>query len=137
MREPGEDDPDDDIIPFDPAWWAENLPKLRAFYDWYLSELDNPAHLEDLVYEVNTLGAKSLLDEYDRLSATIDDATARKKEVLSELVEIAKERNALLWGRKLTKVERKGSVQYAKIPELKGLDLEPYRGAAVEFWKLS
>lgn len=124
-------------VDFDHEWWAENLPKLRAFYDWYLSEMDNPAHLEDAIYEVNTMGAKSLLDEYDALKTTIDDAEARKKEVMAELVKIAKERDAILWGRKLTKVERKGNVQYAKIPELKGLDLEPYRGAAVEFWKLS
>jgi putative phage-type endonuclease len=121
-------------VEFDTDWWEENLPKMCAFYDWYLSELDNPVHLEDLVYEVNTLAAKSLLDEYDALSATIDDATARKKEVLEELVAIAKERNAILWGRKLTKVERKGNIQYAKIPELKGLDLEPYRGKPSEYW---
>jgi len=75
-------------VELDPDWWDENLPKMREFYDWYLSELDNPAHLEDAVYEVNTLGPKSLLDEYDRLSATIDDANARKKEVLFELVKL-------------------------------------------------
>jgi putative phage-type endonuclease len=122
---------------FDPKWFDENLPKLREFYHWYLSELDNPAHLAPLVKEVNTLGAKSLIDEYDALSATIDDATARKKEVLSELIQIAKERDAVIHGRKLTKVERKGNIQYDKIPELKKLDLEPYRVKGSEYWRLS
>lgn len=124
-------------VTFDPEWWAQHLPAMKAFYNWYLSEIDNPAHLEPLLKEVNTLGAKSLLDEYDQISATIDDAAARKKEIMAELIALSKERNAVIHGRKLTKVDRKGSVQYAKIPELKGLDLDPYRGKSSEYWKLS
>ncbi len=121
----------------DPQWFAAVLPELCEFYNRYLSELDNPAHLEPLLKEINTLGTKSLIDEYDELSATIDDATARKKEVLAELVKSSKERDAIIHGRKLTKVERKGNIQYAKIPELKKLDLEPYRGKGSEYWRLS
>ena len=33
---------------------------------------------------------------------------------------------------KLTKYERKGNVNYKKVPELKGVDLEPYRGKSIE-----
>lgn len=126
-----------ETVEFRKKWFDDNLPALESFYKRYLSEIDNPAHLEPLLKEVNTLGAKSLIDEYDQISATIDDATARKKEIMAELVTLSKERNAVIHGRKLTKVERKGSVQYAKIPELKGLDLEPYRNASSEFWRLS
>jgi putative phage-type endonuclease len=128
-----------ETVDYDPQWFEDNLPKLRAFYDWYLSELDNPAHLEPLVKEVNTLGAKSLLDEYDRLTATIDDATARKKEVLSELITMAKDRSAIIHGRKLTQVERAGSVSYAKaIKELApDADLTKWTGKPTRYWKLS
>jgi putative phage-type endonuclease len=124
-------------VDFDPDWFNDALPTLRAFYDRYLSELDNPAHLEEKEVEINTLGVKSLIDEYDQVCAAIDDATARKKEIMAELVKAAKERNAVMFGRKLTKVERKGSVQYGKIPELKGLDLEPYRSKPSEYWRFS
>jgi hypothetical protein len=34
-------------------------------------------------------------------------------------------------------VERKGAVDYAKIPALQGLDLEQYRKAGGEYWRLS
>lgn len=124
-------------VDFDPAWWEENLPKLKAFYDLYLIELDNPAHLEPKLLEINTLGAKSLIAEYDCICATIDNAAARKKEIMSEIIAIAKERDAVIHGRKLTHIERKGNVQYAKIPELKGLDLEQYRAKPSSFWKFS
>lgn len=124
-------------IGWDHPWWDENFPKLREFYDWYLSEIDNPVHLEPKEKEINTFHAQKLIQEWDALGQTIDDASARKKEVLAELVALSKERNAIIHGRKLTQVERKGNVQYAKIPELKGLDLEPYRGNPSVFWKLS
>ena len=122
---------------FDPQWFADSLPALEAFYNLYLSELDNPAHLEPKEKEINTFKAQKLIQEYDALGQTIDDATARKREVLTELVALSKDRPALIHGRKLTKVERKGNVQYAKVPELKGVDLEPYRGKGSEYWRLS
>lgn len=124
-------------VEFDPQWWAENTPAMREFYDWFLSEIDNPEHLEPKQKEVNTFHARKLIEEWDALSATIDDAAARKKEVLSELVQISKERDAIVHGRKLTQVERKGAVDYKKIPELKGVDIEPYRKRPSTFWKLS
>lgn len=126
-----------EMVEFSQTWWDKNLPKMRKFYDWYLSELDNPAHLEVKEKEINTFLAKKLVEEWDALGAEIDNATARKKEILEELVQISKKRNAIIHGKKLTKVVRKGNIQYAKIPELSGLDLEPYRGKPSEYWRLS
>ena len=31
----------------------------------------------------------------------------------------------------------KGLINYKKIPELKGIDLEPYRGEKKEYWRLT
>jgi len=131
----------DDVerVEFDPQWWTDSLSVLLEFYHRYINELENPVHLEDKHKEINTITAQKLLDEYDELSAKIDDSTARKKEVLSEIVKISKERNSLVCGRKLTLVERKGSVAYAKVVKehLKDLDLKPYTGKPSEYWKLS
>ena len=121
----------------DEGWWKENLPKLKAFHDQFLIELDNPAHLVPLRKEVESESAEYLIAEYDKLTAQIEDATARKKEILQELVEIAGGENADYGGRKLTRVDRVGSVNYSKIPELKGLDLNQYRGDGTSYWRLS
>lgn len=126
-----------EIVDFDAAWWDENFIKLHDFYQWYLSEIDNPEHLEAKEVEINTLKAKKLLDEYDDCAMREGNAAARKKEIMAELIAMAKDRDALVHGRKLTKVSRIGSVQYAKIPELKGLDLDQYRGNPSTYWKLS
>lgn len=40
-------------------------------------------------------------------------------------------------GIKLTQVAKQGNVQYAKIPELKGVDLDKYRSNGSIYWKLT
>lgn len=120
-------------------WIDENLPRLRAFYDRFLIEIDNPDHLEDKRKLVESAKASALLDEYDDLGDAIERASERKKEVLQELVKMSGERNATVCGRNLTKVQKQGSVAYAKVvaKHCKDVDLEPFRGKPSEFWKLS
>lgn len=127
------------MVDRDVTWLNENIPVLRQFHAFYLSELDNPEHLEPLRKEVNTDDVRKLLDEYDQLKEAQELAKERQKEVLAELVGAAQDNNALLWGRKLTKVEKEGSVSYAKaIKDLcPDADLDKYRGKSSSYWKLS
>lgn len=121
-------------------YWLEiNLPKLKAFHELYLSELDNKDHLEPIRKVIDTPDALLLLSEYNDLSEAINQASERKKEVLEQLRKMSGERNALVCGRKLTRVERKGPVKYAEIvkTELPHLDLELHRGEPSISWKLT
>ena len=124
-------------VNFDPDFVAWAMPTLKAFYDRFLDEIDNPVHLQPKRTHVDDSYSQRLVNEYQALTDTITHATERKKEVLEELVKIAGEVDAEICGKKLTKVERKGSVDYAKVPELKGVDLEQYRKAGSSYWKLS
>lgn len=123
----------------DKAWLDENLPLLRSFYDEYILEINNPDHLAPLRKELYGPKASALLEEYDDLTDAIERATERRKEVLAELVKAAKERDAIINGRKLTLVKKEGAISYAKaIKELApDADLEKWRGKASEFWRLS
>ncbi len=123
----------------DDEWLAWAIPELKAFHARYLSELDNPDHLAPKRMEIETLEAERLVQEYEELTDAIDRASERKKEVLARLVEIAKGRDAMVCGHKLTKVERKGSVAYAKaLKELApDADLEKWRGKATASWRLT
>ena len=128
-----------DRVEYSQDWHDKNLPVLRQFYAEYLSDLDNPIHLEPLRRELNTQKVKLLIDEMDQLKEAIDNATARRKEVLEDLVLHAGSQNALMWGRKLTLVEKDGSISYAKaikdlVPDA---DLTKYKGKPSEYWTLS
>lgn len=121
----------------DPEWIDRNLPAISAFYELYLMELDNPEHLEPLRVHVDSADAGTLLMEMDAIRKRKKADEVREKEILAELVKLAGEKDASIHGRPLTKVERKGSVDYAKVPELKGLDLEKYRKKGSSFWRFS
>lgn len=124
----------------DHEWLDENIPRLRQFYAEYLDALKSPEeHLEPLRVSIDTVKASLILDEYDQLSAAIDNATERRKELLGELVKMAGVRNAKICGRKLTQVQKEGAISYAKaIKELApDADLEPYRGKPSSYWRIA
>jgi putative phage-type endonuclease len=131
-----------ELVRYNQSWIDENLPKLKSFYERYLVERAGEAakkHLAPRLQPVDTAMAALLLDEYDQLSEAIDLATERKKEVLAELVKIAGDKGAEICGRKLTKVERAGSVSYAKAIKdlIPNADLAAYTGKPSEYWKLT
>lgn len=123
----------------DAEWQAENMPKLRQFYAEYLAELKDPApHLGAKRAEIDTPQAAMMVAEWDQLSEAIERAEERKKEILAEAVRLAGDKNAIFAGRNLTRVERAGSVAYAKAlaKYAPDADLEPFRGKPVAFWQL-
>ena len=125
----------------DSAWRSKNLPKLLAFYQDYLHEREHNAqpHLEAKRAVVDTLDAARMVAEWDDLNEAIDRATDRKKDLLEQMIKAAGGRDALFAGRKLTKVERAGSVSYAKALRVLApdADLEPYRGKPSASWRLT
>ena len=70
-----------------------------------------------------------LSSEYVRLSKVIEEAETAiadiKRQILEEVSDIARVQFGII---KITKVWRVGNVDYKKIPELKDVDLEKYRG---------
>lgn len=128
----------------DHALYFENevIPVLWEFYKQYLIERELPnaeKHLEDKRLEITSMDAVKLAEEYFELVDAIDRAEDRKKDILKTLVETSKGRNADINGHLLTKVERAGSVSYAKAiaAYAPDADLEPFRGKPSHFWKFS
>lgn len=55
----------------------------------------------------------------------------------SKLIFLSDGRNTKGGGITLTQAERKGNIDYSKIPELKGLDLEKYRKSSSTYWRIT
>ena len=83
--------------------------------------------------------AKDLTELYFENKLRIEALTEQNKDILETLVKLADGQPAKIGTRKLTVTERKGSVSYVSIVReyMPRLNLEPYRSAPVEFWKLS
>lgn len=124
-------------VEIDHEWLRQELPTLHDIYQ--AAKAADPAEYEGPKRaEYDTPEAAKLVAEYDELSEAIDNATARKKDILARMVHIAGERDAKIAGRNLTRVKRKGSVSYAKAlaKYAPDADLEPFRGKASESWQL-
>lgn len=135
--QPGDDTMN--IVHQDQAWLDHALPEARQFYSFYLSELNNPEHLEPLRVTIKTKEAALLVAEWDEMKENRDRADERMKEIIERLTNMSNGKNALVDGRKLTKVENEGAVSYARVVKehCKGVDLEPYRGKKSESWRLT
>lgn len=127
-----------EIVTFNKAWFDDAIIKLLAFYNCFLSEIDNPEHLNDIVKTIESKQATALLSEYDQLGETIDNATQRQKEIIVELAKIANNKNAIINGRKLSQITRQGAISYAKAIKdlLPDADLTKYKGQPSTYWKL-
>lgn len=122
-------------VEVDPEWLDKHLPAISAFYALYVEELNNPEHLEPLRVVIDTPESGTIITEIDELRARQKADDEREKELLKELAVLCGGKNALIHGRKMTMVERKGNVDYGKVPQLKGVDLEKYRKKSSSFWK--
>ena len=60
-----------------------------------------------------------------------------KEDLRKQLIFLSGESNSRGSGISLCQVVRKGNVDYAKIPELKGIDLEKYRKGSISSWRIT
>jgi len=128
-----------EIVEYDSDYVAEIFPKLKAFYDEFLEQIETPEpHLEPVRKVIDTPRALQMVAEWDDLTHAIEVAEARKKELLADIVKLAGDRNAVFGGRKLTKVEKEGAISYAKAIKYLAPDanLEPWRGKPSSYWML-
>jgi len=69
--------------------------------------------------------------EWKEVHAEMDELKKREKELRDELIELAANQSSSGGGVRLKRSEGKGRISYAKIPELKDVDLETYRGKPI------
>ena len=134
-------DSDWTVVHIDYAWRDENLPKLRQFYAEYLYERDNNAaeHLAPKRITLDSPEAHKMIREWDEVNEQLGWLEERKKDLLAHIVQTAGEKDAEFAGRKLTKVEKKGAVSWAKLAKdhCPNVDTTPYVGKPSEYWRLS
>lgn len=108
------------------------IEKERIFWDHVTKKEPPPLTEKDYLYcESNEW--KELTDEWKQLCILED----RKEEIRKRLIILSGQKNAKGHGVTLTRVHRKGSIEYNSIPELKLIDLEKYRKPPIESWRLT
>ena len=129
-----------ETVAYDEAWLEKHIPILKAFYDEYLIERQNPEkHLLEKRITNNANSTAYRVEYYFELKAQITELDALAKGVLEQIVKDCNEKDSEINGHKLTKVVKKGAVSYAKAVKdlLPNADLTPYMGEQSEYWRLS
>lgn len=73
---------------------------------------------------------------YRQAKRAVDEAEADLEEARAVLTHLATSDCETGGGLRVQKIERKGAVDYAKVPELRGVDLEQYRKAPSTSWRV-
>jgi len=123
----------------DKEWQDKNLPILRQFYAEFLDELKSPDdHLAPKRATIDTPEAHKMVAELDQLNEALENAADRKKDLIAEMADMAGGKNAIFAGRKLTQVERAGSVSWAKVAKkyCPKADTKPFTGKPSKYWQV-
>lgn len=67
----------------------------------------------------------------------LEKLKAEEEHLRESLICLSGKSNAIGAGVRLSKIVRKGTIDYKAVPELRGLDLELYRKGPVESWRIS
>ncbi len=114
----------------------EWIEKLKKFHDEYVQIVMSPDLSAQYLGEAEPLreDAEWFEASQDYLCALVKKELAEKEleEKRSALLDLAGGKSAKGCGVQVIVAERKGNIDYKKIPELKGLDLEQYRGATTK-----
>lgn len=121
-----------ETVNLDPHWIEENIPKLKSFYDKYLIERE-PENAWRYI------DGGELVKNYKLAKAALEVAKAELEKATDALILATDNKGGQIGDLKISLVERKGSVSYAKaIKDLcPDADLEAYRGKSSEYWKVS
>lgn len=128
---------EDALIETDPnaLYIDEMLVKEKEFFDCMTTF--TPPKLTDADYiQREDDEWKALAQQYLLLSTSLNNLEKEEKAVKEKLITLAGKSNARGAGLLLSKIMRKGSVDYTAIPELKGLNLESYRKKPSEYWTI-
>ena len=116
--------------------YIENLIEVeRKFYEEHMLTGIPPAN-ERQIKKIDSSQWSLLSDDYKFLMNRRKKDEERMEEIKNLLLEISGAENAKGNGITLQKIERKGIIPYANIPEVKQMDLEKFRKPSMSFWQV-
>jgi putative phage-type endonuclease len=120
----------------DQAFIDAYIPKAREFYECIINKTPPTLTEKDYIYRDDDIWTHTA-SKWRRIKDQISQYEDKEKELRDELIKMSGGANVMGNGIKLSKIYRKGNIDYSQIPEIQGIDVEKYRKSGVEFWKIS
>jgi putative phage-type endonuclease len=117
--------------------YARRLVEAEAAF-WQLVREDSwPEPTREELDLSGDPGWRELALRYREARLKLESATGEEQRLRAMLERMASARRTYGWGVELLRLWRKGAVDYLAVPELRGVDLEPYRKPPVAVVKLN
>lgn len=108
----------------------------KAFWECVQS-LKEPDLCEQDFVHMNSVEWNLAVDEYFQLKKQMKEIEERESFYRNQLISMSQNKNCRGSGLRMTKVVRRGVVDYNSIPELTRVDLDKYRKPVVESWRFT
>lgn len=122
----------------DDSYQADLMSMCLQF--WTSVVMKQPPEFADADWKhLKALGATKLAEQFKLAKTAAKQAEENLQTIRDELVKIAEENGhprLEINGIKLQHISKIGNVDYAKIPELQGINLEQYRKPGSKYWKI-
>jgi hypothetical protein len=80
---------------------------------------------------------KNLAQEWIKINQEIKTLEKKEQEIRKKLIDSTGKLNCKGAGISLSLIQKKGTVDYTKIPQLQTIDLDMYRGQPTTYWKIN
>jgi hypothetical protein len=78
-----------------------------------------------------------LASRYQEVTSMLSSLEREQKELKERLISSCNGQNSMGGGIKISKCLRKGSIDYGKVPELIGVNLDSYRKKTTQYWRVA
>lgn len=133
------ENPDDSVIlevEKNDGFVSQIIEKGSAFWDHVMTKEPPPLTDYDYVSMDGNQNWEQFALEYRQIQEKMDAYEKRKDEIKIALRSIAKDKSARGAGIELQKQPCRGFVDYTKVPQLKGICLDPYRKEGFTKWPI-
>lgn len=120
----------------DDEYIAKMLDEEQKFYECLVNKTV-PAPSESDYIERDDELWQQCSSNWLSVDAQIKELEKQLEHWRNQLIHLSGSSNTKGAGISLCQVTRRGNIDYAKIPQLKGIDLEQYRKAAIESWRIT
>ena len=117
--------------------YIKNLLKKEEQFFEFITKKESPPLSEKDFKEIDCEDWNRFSERWILLDKSMEEIEKEREEIKKSLIHLASNSNAKGNGLSVTKVVRKGNVDYQSIPQLKEVDLEKHRKPSTEIWRIS
>lgn len=119
----------------DDEYIEKMVEEEKKFYDCLVNKTPPEPSEEDYVYREDQEWEECAL-MWKSLSSSIKRLQEKEEKIREKLVNLSGGYNSKGAGVSLCQIQRKGNIDYSRIPELKNIDLDAYRKNDSVYWKI-